>query len=124
VLVCDAYHAMTSTRPYREALAPKVARAELRRHAGTQFCPTTVAAALAVLEPDAPAPAADRGGAPDGTPADLARAHDEIAESHEQRARGHALRDKHSSAAISRRKAAEHREQARQARAEAAEQRR
>ncbi len=49
-LVCDAWHAMTSDRPYRRALTPDQARAELERHAGTQFCPTTVAALMRVLD--------------------------------------------------------------------------
>jgi diguanylate cyclase (GGDEF)-like protein len=53
--VCDAWHAMTSDRPYRGALTRDEAREELERHAGTQFCPTTVAALLRVL---------DRGGVP------------------------------------------------------------
>jgi diguanylate cyclase (GGDEF)-like protein len=58
-LACDAWHAMTSDRPYRPALSEDEARAELRRHAGTQFCPRTVDALLAVLEgqPRIPAPA-------------------------------------------------------------------
>jgi diguanylate cyclase (GGDEF)-like protein/putative nucleotidyltransferase with HDIG domain len=51
-LVCDAFHAMTSDRPYRRALTAAEARAELARHAGTQFCPTTVAALMRVLERD------------------------------------------------------------------------
>ena len=50
--VCDAWHAMTSDRPYRRALTEDEARAELERHAGTQFCPTTVAALLRVLDRD------------------------------------------------------------------------
>src|SRR5215208_6712499 len=49
-LVCDAWHAMTSDRPYRRALTPAQARAELERHRGTQFCPATVAALLRVLD--------------------------------------------------------------------------
>ena len=50
VYVCDAYFAMTSERPYREQpLSPAEGRAELERHAGTQFCPTVVEAALSVL---------------------------------------------------------------------------
>jgi len=49
-LVCDAWHAMTSDRPYRRALTEAEARVELQRHAGTQFCPTTVAALLRVLD--------------------------------------------------------------------------
>ena len=41
---------MTSTRPYRRALTVSAARAELRRHAGTQFCPIVVAALERQLE--------------------------------------------------------------------------
>jgi response regulator RpfG family c-di-GMP phosphodiesterase len=52
VLVCDAYHAMTSDRPYRRALSHEVALRELSEHAGTQFCPRTVAAALRVISGD------------------------------------------------------------------------
>jgi diguanylate cyclase (GGDEF)-like protein len=57
-LACDAWHAMTSDRPYRDALSRDEARAELRRHAGAQFCPRTVDALLTVLDgrPSAPAP--------------------------------------------------------------------
>ena len=40
---------MTSTRPYRPPPSRPGARAELERCAGTQFCPTVAAAALAVL---------------------------------------------------------------------------
>jgi diguanylate cyclase (GGDEF)-like protein/putative nucleotidyltransferase with HDIG domain len=58
--VCDAWHAMTSDRPYRRALSEEQARAELERHAGTQFCPTTVAALLRVLDRDG-APVFDEG---------------------------------------------------------------
>ena len=49
-LVCDAWHAMTSDRPYRSALTPDQAREELQRHAGSQFCPTTVSALMRVLD--------------------------------------------------------------------------
>ena len=52
--VCDAWHAMTSDRPYRRALSAEQARAELRRNAGTQFCPSTVAALERVLDRGAP----------------------------------------------------------------------
>ncbi len=48
--VADAFDAMTSTRPYRRALTVGAARAELRRHAGTQFCPIVVAALERQLE--------------------------------------------------------------------------
>lgn len=50
VLACDAYHAMTSDRPYRAALAEEEAREELRANAGGQFAPEVVDALLAVLE--------------------------------------------------------------------------
>jgi diguanylate cyclase (GGDEF)-like protein len=56
-LACDAWHAMTSDRPYRAALPEGEARAELQRHAGTQFCPRTVDALLTVLD-GRPAPQA------------------------------------------------------------------
>ena len=39
VAVCDAYHAMTSDRPYRPSLSATEALAELRRCAGSQFDP-------------------------------------------------------------------------------------
>lgn len=48
-LACDAFHAMTSDRPYRAAMAPEEARAELRAGAGTQFDPTVVEALLEEL---------------------------------------------------------------------------
>ncbi len=50
VLVCDAYHAMTSDRPYRKAMGEAAARDELRRNAGTQFDPGVVAALLRALD--------------------------------------------------------------------------
>jgi GAF domain-containing protein len=50
VLVCDAYHAMISDRPYREALSPKIAIGELRAHAGGQFDPSIVAVLVAELD--------------------------------------------------------------------------
>ncbi len=50
VLACDAYNALVSDRPYRQALSDEIARAELRRCAGTQFDPEVVAAFAAVLE--------------------------------------------------------------------------
>jgi putative nucleotidyltransferase with HDIG domain len=49
VFVCDAYHAMVSDRPYRSALGVDLARAELERCAGSQFCPDSVAAVLETL---------------------------------------------------------------------------
>jgi len=49
VVVADAYDAMTSTRPYRQALPQETAFAELRRHAGTQFHPECVEALIRAL---------------------------------------------------------------------------
>jgi diguanylate cyclase (GGDEF)-like protein len=37
IAVCDAFDAMTSTRPYRGAMDDEAALSELKRHAGTQF---------------------------------------------------------------------------------------
>ncbi|MDX6670140.1 MAG: hypothetical protein QOI91_503 [Solirubrobacteraceae bacterium] len=48
-LVCDAYHAMTSDRPYREKMSHEAAAAELREGAGTQFDPAVVRALLDAL---------------------------------------------------------------------------
>ena len=50
VAVVDTYDAMTSNRPYRDALSVAEARAELRRCAGTQFDPYLVQQFLAVLD--------------------------------------------------------------------------
>jgi HD-GYP domain-containing protein (c-di-GMP phosphodiesterase class II) len=55
VLVCDAFHAMTSDRPYRKAMNVDDARLELSRNAGTQFDPTVVGALLHVLDRREPA---------------------------------------------------------------------
>ncbi|MFL5821210.1 MAG: HD-GYP domain-containing protein [Solirubrobacteraceae bacterium] len=49
--VCDAYDAMISDRPYREAMSPAAAQAELRRCGGAQFCTHCVEALLEVLSP-------------------------------------------------------------------------
>ena len=52
---CDAFHAMTSDRPYRTAMTLAEATARLRAAAGTQFDPAVVAAVLEVLgAPEAP----------------------------------------------------------------------
>jgi HD-GYP domain-containing protein (c-di-GMP phosphodiesterase class II) len=56
ITACDAYNAMTTTRPYREAMDPAVAAAELERCSGTQFDPIVVAALLAVSGAPAAAP--------------------------------------------------------------------
>jgi HD domain-containing protein/MASE9 protein len=44
VFVADALDALTSTRPYRPARPMLAALAEIRTHAGTQFCPRVVKA--------------------------------------------------------------------------------
>jgi two-component system cell cycle response regulator len=49
IFACDAYHAMTSDRPYRIGMSQEDAMAELRRHAGTQFDPAVAAALCATL---------------------------------------------------------------------------
>jgi hypothetical protein len=48
--VCDAYHAMTSNRPYRKALSPETARQRIAESSGTQFCPTAAQGLLDVLK--------------------------------------------------------------------------
>src|SRR3954469_24431935 len=52
VLACDAYHAMTSDRPYRRAMTAGEACQELARGAGTQFDPGVVEALLSVVGGD------------------------------------------------------------------------
>jgi diguanylate cyclase (GGDEF)-like protein len=54
IFVCDAYHAMTSDRPYRSALSHREAVRRLAEGAGTQFDPTVVAVALRVLDQTRP----------------------------------------------------------------------
>ena len=49
VLVCDAYNALVSDRPYRSRLTRAEALRELHRCAGSQFDPTVVATLLAHL---------------------------------------------------------------------------
>ena len=60
--VCDAFSAMTTTRPYRKALTVEQALDELRAGAGGQLDPALVAAFVDGIEhdPDAPLPGADR----------------------------------------------------------------
>jgi diguanylate cyclase (GGDEF)-like protein len=50
ILVCDAYHAMTTDRPYRKRLSHPEAVRRLKDGAGTQFDPSVVAVCLGVLE--------------------------------------------------------------------------
>jgi HD-GYP domain-containing protein (c-di-GMP phosphodiesterase class II) len=50
VCVCDAYNAMTTDRPYRQARDEADALAELRRCSGSQFDPVVVEAFVALIE--------------------------------------------------------------------------
>jgi diguanylate cyclase (GGDEF)-like protein len=50
VLVCDAYHAMTTDRPYRSRMSSTDAVDELRRAAGSQFDPEVVSAFIRLYE--------------------------------------------------------------------------
>jgi HD-GYP domain-containing protein (c-di-GMP phosphodiesterase class II) len=50
IFVCDAWHAMTSDRPYRQALPEDEARRRLRAGAGSQFDPAVVDAFVDVLD--------------------------------------------------------------------------
>jgi diguanylate cyclase (GGDEF)-like protein len=49
ILACDAYHAMTSDRPYRKAMPHADAMKELTGNAGTQFDPNVVEALVGYL---------------------------------------------------------------------------
>ena len=49
ILACDAWHAMRTDRPYRQALEPAAAIAELRNGAGRQFDPDVIDALLDLL---------------------------------------------------------------------------
>ena len=53
VSVCDAFSAMTTDRPYREALSVETAVKELRDNSGTQFCPPVVEALIVLIDEDA-----------------------------------------------------------------------
>ncbi len=46
----DAYHAMSSDRPYRKALAPEVVKEEFRRCSGKQFDPEVTRVLLRVID--------------------------------------------------------------------------
>jgi diguanylate cyclase (GGDEF)-like protein len=50
ILACDAYHAMTSDRPYRRSLGVEEARRRLVEASGSQFDPQVVDALLRVLD--------------------------------------------------------------------------
>lgn len=52
IFVCDAYHAMTTDRPYRRKLSHPEAVRRLREGAGSQFDPRVVEVCLGVVERD------------------------------------------------------------------------
>jgi HD-GYP domain-containing protein (c-di-GMP phosphodiesterase class II) len=52
VCACDAFDAMTTDRPYRDARSPEEALAELRRCAGSRFDPVVVETIADVVELD------------------------------------------------------------------------
>ncbi|HEV7919000.1 MAG TPA: HD domain-containing phosphohydrolase [Solirubrobacterales bacterium] len=56
VAVCLAYQAMSSPRPFRAAMHPRVVCDELQHGAGTQFDPDVVTALLDVIRPLADQP--------------------------------------------------------------------
>ena len=50
IAVADTFDAMTSKRPYRQAMALQDAVREIRDGAGTQFCPRVVMAFERLIE--------------------------------------------------------------------------
>jgi len=53
IFACDAFHAMTTDRPYRLRLPVEEALRRLEAGAGTQFDPRVVEVCLRVLTPQA-----------------------------------------------------------------------
>ena len=64
---CDAFNAMTTDRPYRDALPASVALTELVKHSGTQFDPRVVDALSAVVTRPSPSPLEAASAAPQPT---------------------------------------------------------
>jgi two-component system cell cycle response regulator len=56
ITICDAYRAMLSARPYKQAMPFAQALEELRRCAGTQFDPALVARFCEIATPADPEP--------------------------------------------------------------------
>ena len=50
VFAYDAFHAMTSDRPYRKSIGVRAALEELKRNANVQFCPRTTEVLLSVID--------------------------------------------------------------------------
>jgi diguanylate cyclase (GGDEF)-like protein len=74
IAACDAYHAMTSDRPFQDAVPKGAALAELRRCAGSHFDPNVVAVLCGEIEGHgvAPLPRVERAAdAPDPAPLDV-----------------------------------------------------
>ena len=59
MFVCDAFHAMTSERPYRAAMTAAQAVEELRRCSGSQFDPVVVEAFATLMDEQTTAEDAD-----------------------------------------------------------------
>ena len=68
ILVCDAYHAMISDRPYKKAMTHTQALDELTRCAGGQFDPAVVSAFHSVVEAEPEFPVEERSGAGETAP--------------------------------------------------------
>jgi HD-GYP domain-containing protein (c-di-GMP phosphodiesterase class II) len=62
IFACDAFHAMTTDRPYRKRLPVDEAERRLREGAGSQFDPRVVAATLHVLRSEGILPGTGRTG--------------------------------------------------------------
>ncbi|HEX4929766.1 MAG TPA: diguanylate cyclase, partial [Gaiellaceae bacterium] len=56
IFACDAFHAMTTDRPYRRALPPGEALRRLDEASGSQFDPRVIDVCLRVLEAEPPPP--------------------------------------------------------------------
>ena len=52
IAVADTFDAMTTSRPYRDALTVEQAAEEIERGVGTQFCPKVVAAFVRLVSRD------------------------------------------------------------------------
>jgi HD-GYP domain-containing protein (c-di-GMP phosphodiesterase class II) len=50
VFACDAFHAMTSDRPYRKSIGVRAALEQLKSNVNAQFCPRTTEALLNVID--------------------------------------------------------------------------
>ena len=48
--IADAYHAMTSDRPYRKGIAPELALSQMQESAGNQFDPNLVPIFISIIE--------------------------------------------------------------------------